>query len=234
MTLLLELTELAEERTTVNVIAETRGGDPDRVVMAGAHLDSVAEGPGINDNGSGSAGVLETALRLAEAAPEGRPPNRVRFALWSAEESGLLGSKHYVNGLSPDEREDIAVYLNFDMIASPNHGHFVYEGDPAVTEEITDFLRGRGERTAPTPFDGRSDYSPFVTAGIPAGGTFTGAEGVKSEEQARWWGGTAGDAHDPCYHTACDDLGNIGRTALDTQVKVIAHTVGTYAWRAPR
>ncbi|WP_253194779.1 M20/M25/M40 family metallo-hydrolase [Streptomyces sp. MP131-18] len=232
VTLHLELTELAEERTTVNVIAESRGGDQDRVVMAGAHLDSVLEGPGINDNGSGSAGVLETALRLAETSG-GRHPNRVRFALWSAEESGLLGSEHYVEHLPPAEREDIAVYLNFDMIGSPNHGQFVYEGNPAVTEDITAFLRGRGQRTAPTPFNGRSDYAPFVAAGIPSGGTFTGAEGIKSEAEAGYWGGTAGAAYDPCYHAACDTLDNIGRAALDTHVKVIAHTVGTYAWRAP-
>ncbi|WP_255308081.1 M20/M25/M40 family metallo-hydrolase [Streptomyces marincola] len=230
----LELTELSEERTTVNVIAETPGGDDSRVVLAGAHLDSVPEGPGINDNGSGSAAVLETALRLAEAGgPAGRHPHTVRFALWSAEELGLLGAKHYVKGLSPDERGDIALYLNFDMVGSPNHGHYVQADAPGVAEELTAFLRARGEEAERLPFDGRSDYAPFVAVGIPAAGTFTGAEAVKSPAQARLWGGTPGAPHDPCYHAACDRLDNMGRAAFDTHVKVVAHAVGTYAWRAP-
>ncbi|MDT0342004.1 M28 family peptidase [Streptomyces litchfieldiae] len=233
VTVRLELAELAEERTTTNVLAETRGGDPSRVVLAGAHLDSVPEGPGINDNGSGAAGVLETALRLAEADPAGRHPHKVRFALWSAEEFGLLGARHHVNGLSPAAREDIALYLNFDMIGSPNHGLFVHDGDPAIAADLTAFLTERGHTPRGTPFDGRSDYAPFVEAGIPSGGLFTGAEGIKSPEEAERWGGTAGVAYDPCYHAACDDLGNIGRTALGLGVKAIAHAVGRYAWGVP-
>jgi Zn-dependent M28 family amino/carboxypeptidase len=237
VTVRLELEELAEQRSTTNVIAESRGGDPSRVVMAGAHLDSVPGGPGINDNGSGAAGVLETALRLAEADPSGRHPHRVRFALWSAEEFGLLGAEHYVRTLPREEHDHIAAYLNFDMIGSPNHGLFVYDGDrgasAAIAGDITAFLTARGRTTAPTPFDGRSDYGPFIAAGIPAGGTFTGAEGVKTAAQAELWGGTAGLPYDPCYHAACDDLDNIDRTALDLNVKVIAHLVGSYAWRLP-
>ncbi|MGK5532571.1 M28 family peptidase [Streptomyces sp. URMC 129] len=233
VTVRLELAEVAEERTTVNVIAESRGGDPSRVVMAGAHLDSVPDGPGINDNGSGAAGVLETALRLAELEPSGGHPHTVRFALWSAEEFGLLGSEHYVGRLPAAGREAIALYLNFDMIASPNYGLFVYQGAPEVERDITAFLDGRGLATGPKPLDGRSDYAPFVAAGIPAGGVFTGAEGVKSEAEAGAWGGSAGAPYDACYHAACDDLGNVSATALDIGAKVIAHTVGRYAWRLP-
>ncbi|WP_241265606.1 M28 family metallopeptidase [Streptomyces boncukensis] len=244
VTVNLEVRELQEERTTGNVLAETRGGDPDNVVMVGAHLDSVSEGPGINDNASGSAGVLETALQLARADRRGRHANTVRFALWGAEELGLKGSEHYVEGLSAAERERIALYLNFDMIASPNYGLFAYDGDDSdgtgsgpgpegsaqLEKDITDFLASRGQQVRGADFDGRSDYGPFIEAGIPAGGSKTGAEGIKTAEEARLWGGTAGEAYDPCYHQACDDLRNVNRTALGLNAKVIANAVGHYAW----
>lgn len=243
----MELRELAEDRRTLNVIAETPGGDPDTVVMAGAHLDSVLDGSGMNDNGSGTAGVLETALRFAEATRvDSREPehgNTVRFAFWGAEELGLLGAEHYVAELTQPERDRIDLYLNFDMIASPNYGLFVYDGDGSegisapgpegsaqIEHAITAFLDDRGEQPRPTAFNGRSDYGPFIDAGIPAGGTFTGAEGVKTAEQAELWGGEVGAPYDPCYHRACDDLDNISAEALDVNTRVIAHLVGGYAW----
>ncbi|WP_416237278.1 M28 family metallopeptidase [Streptomyces marinisediminis] len=252
VTVNLELIEFQEERTTSNVIAETRGGDEDNVVMVGAHLDSVPEGPGINDNASGSAGVLESALQYAWATkqwhPRGdhraQPANKVRFALWGAEELGLLGAEHYVGALSEAERERIALYLNFDMIASPNYGLFVYDGDDSdgvgagpgpegsaqIEHGINEFIRSRGEEPRGTDFTGRSDYGPFIEVGIPSGGTFTGAEGVKTEQQVALWGGTAGESYDPCYHQACDDLDNVNEHALDVNVRVIADAVGRYAW----
>ncbi|WP_301127707.1 M28 family peptidase [Streptomyces cacaoi] len=216
------------------------------VVMIGAHLDSVPEGPGINDNASGSSGVLETALRLADATRQThrRPPHPVRFALWSAEELGLQGSRHYVDALSRSERDSIALYLNFDMIASPNYGIFAFDGDDsdhtgagpgpkgsaALEKGLTDFLAGRGLATRGTDFDGRSDYGPFIEAGIPAGGTFTGGDGIKTAEERQLWGGTAGKPYDSCYHRPCDTLKNIDMRALDANVKAIADAAGHYAW----
>ncbi|MFI2784075.1 M20/M25/M40 family metallo-hydrolase [Streptomyces sp. ALB3] len=237
----LDIREFREERTTRNVVAETRGGDDARTVMFGAHLDSVTDGPGINDNASGSAGLLEVALKLAGSDPE--PANTVRFAWWSAEENGLLGSEAYVAKLSEAQRDNIAAYLNFDMIASPNGAQFVFDGDDSdgagegpgpegsaqLERDITGFLDGEGKPHTGTDFTGRSDYGPFVEAGIPSGGTDTGAEGVKTAGQAETFGGTAGVAYDPCYHAACDDLDNLGTSFLDTNIDVIAHTVGTYA-----
>ncbi|MGW0929157.1 M28 family metallopeptidase [Streptomyces sp. NPDC002644] len=239
-TVTLDLRERRERRTAHNVIAETRGGDPARTVMLGAHLDSVTEGPGINDNASGSAGLLEVALELARA--EHRPAHRVRFAWWGAEEFGLLGSTEYVGGLLAEERERIRLYLNFDMIASPNYALFVYDGDdsdglgagpgPAgsaqLERRITAFLDRRGLPHLGTDFTGRSDYGPFVEAGIPSGGTFTGAEEAKSEQAAALFGGEAGKPYDPCYHQACDDLDNIARPAFEANIDVIADAVGTY------
>ena len=194
---------VSEIRTTSNVIAETPGGRDDRVVVVGAHLDSVQQGPGIQDNGSGSAAILEVALQMAELGIE--PRNKVRFAWWGAEESGLLGAEFYVANLSKRDIKNIALNLNFDMIGSPNFVRFVYDGDGSATElsgpngseNIEDvFLRyfdEQGLPTEPTAFDGRSDYGPFIDVGIPAGGLFTGAEGIKTEEQVAIYGGTAGE-----------------------------------------
>lgn len=204
------------QATTENVIAETTGGRTDRTVMAGAHLDSVLEGPGINDNGSGSVAILETALQMAELGIE--PTNRVRFAFWGAEEAGLIGSTLYVNSLSKREQKDIALYLNFDMVASANYARFVYDGDgsafgirgPAGSHNIersfTEYFDSQGLASEPTAFDGRSDYQAFINVGIPAGGLFTGAEVQKTEEQADIYGGVAGAQFDPCYHQACDSF----------------------------
>ncbi|MGH3311219.1 MAG: M28 family peptidase [Streptomyces sp.] len=250
VTVNLELREFQEERSTPNVIAETPGGDARNVVMLGAHLDSVSAGPGINDNGSGSAGIVETALQFAAAGGtdhgnghDGKARNKVRFALWTAEELGLLGSEHYVSRLSAADRDDIALYLNFDMIASPNYGLFAYDGDDSdgvgagpgpegsaqLEKDITDFVSSRGEEMRGTDFTGRSDYGPFIEAGIPAGGTFTGGDGIKTEAHRELWGGTADAAYDGCYHMACDDLDNIDKKAFDVNVKVMANAVGRYA-----
>jgi Zn-dependent M28 family amino/carboxypeptidase len=230
----------AERLTTRNVFAETAAGDPSNVVMVGAHLDSVTAGPGINDNGSGSAAILETAIQLAKVAPR----NKVRFAWWSAEESGLVGSNYYINNLPQAERDKIALYLNFDMVGSPNFARFVYDGDnstgtgsvgPAGSDVIEDVFYGyfesQGLPAEPSPFNGRSDYGPFIAAGvgIPAGGLFTGAEGIKTAAQAAKYGGTAGVAFDPCYHAACDNYANNNDVALDTNSDAIAHAVITFA-----
>jgi Zn-dependent M28 family amino/carboxypeptidase len=236
----LVLATRATSVVTRNVIAQTTTGRTDEVVMAGAHLDSVPAGPGINDNGSGSAGQLEMALRLGSAPPV---TNAVRFAWWGAEEAGLLGSTAYVGGLSPDARRDIAVLLNTDMIGSPNPAYFAYDGDnsdgvgapagPAgsdgIERTLTAALAATGVQARGTDFDGRSDYGPFVEAGIPSGGLFTGAEEIKTPDQAAVWGGQAGAPYDRCYHQACDTVGGVDRVALDRMLDALAVTTATYA-----
>jgi Zn-dependent M28 family amino/carboxypeptidase len=219
VTLTVTTSTLSEVRESENVIAQTTTGRTDRVIVSGAHLDSVIEGPGINDNGSGSAAQLEVALQMAELGIE--PVNQVRFIWFGAEEAGLVGSAYYVSQLTKRELKDIAVMLNFDMVGSPNAGWFVYDGDASdtastgstgsgVVEDVfVDFFESIGRETEPTAFDGRSDYDAFVAAGIPAGGLFTGAEDLKTAEQAAKWGGTAGIAFDPCYHQACDTFANV-------------------------
>ncbi|MEU8520348.1 M28 family metallopeptidase [Streptomyces sp. NBC_01216] len=237
----LEIRQIQEKRSTNNVIAETKAGNAANTVMLGSHLDSVTAGPGINDNGSGSAGLLQTALELAKSKAKVR--NKVRFAWWSAEENGLLGSEHYVAEMSELDKKEVKLYLNFDMIASPNYGLFVYDGDDSdatgagpgpqgsaqLERDITDFMDKQGHPHEGTDFTGRSDYGPFIEVGIPSGGTFTGAEGIKTPAQAAKFGGTAGVAYDVNYHAAGDDLSNIDMTAFDVNIDVIANAVGTYA-----
>ena len=229
----------AQNITQYNVIAESKSGDPNNVVMAGAHLDSVQRGPGINDNGSGSAALLEIAEQMAKV----KPRNMVRFAWWGGEEAGLVGSTAYVAGLSQAERDRIALYLNFDMVGSPNYVFFVYDGDdsdqtgagpgPSGSAQIEklfeSYYQSVGASFKGTDFTGRSDYGPFIAVNIPSGGLFTGAEGVKTAEEASVWGGTAGAAYDPCYHLACDTYANNNDHALDVNSDAIAFSVLQYA-----
>ncbi|SDU43461.1 PA domain-containing protein [Gordonia westfalica] len=226
--------------TTRNVIAETRTGSADDVVVTGAHLDSVVEGPGMNDNASGSAAVLETALRLGSSP---QVPHRLRFAFWGGEEDGLVGSTEYVRGLDTAGRRAVALYLNFDMLASPNGGYFTYDGDdserkgagagPAGSDGIervfAKFYADRGIPLGSTDFDGRSDYGPFIEVGIPSGGVLTGAERKKSEKQVEMWGGKAGEPFDPDYHSPRDTIDNVNTELLAVNSAAVAHAVATYA-----
>ena len=235
---------ISETRVTHNVIADTATGRDDRVVVVGAHLDSVAEGPGINDNGSGSAAILEIALQMADLGIA--PYNKVRFAFWSAEEEGLLGSQYYVDQLTKRQIKDIALNLNFDMLGSPNFVRFVYDGDGSHTptagpngsknieKVFLDYFEFSADdvaplATEPTAFDGRSDYGPFIAMGIPAGGLFSGAEGIKTADEAAIYGGTAGVAYDHCYHQACDDFDNNNYEGLDQLTDAAAHATLNFA-----
>jgi Zn-dependent M28 family amino/carboxypeptidase len=224
-------------RPTANVLAETSRGDDSNVVMVGGHLDSVSAGPGINDNGSGSAAILEVAEQMKKV----KPTNTVRFAWWGAEESGLVGSDFYVANLTDEERADIALYLNFDMVGSPNYVRFIYDGDgsafglagpegsAAIEAQFEDFYADRGLVSAPTQIDFRSDYAAFFDNGIPFGGVFSGADGVKTPEQQAIYGGTAGEQYDPCYHQACDTFDNNNDEVLDLNSDAIALATLTYA-----
>jgi aminopeptidase S len=215
--------------TGYNLIADYPGGDANNVVMLGGHLDSVTAGPGINDNGSGSASILEVALQMK--ATGFRPTKHVRFGWWGAEERGLIGSTNYVNSLTSAEKSRIKAYLNFDMTGSPNPGYFVYSasGQPSgslvLQQRLQAGFTSKDVQTELTSVGGRSDHAAFARAGIPIGGTFTGAEGRKTAAQAQKWGGTAGQAFDRCYHASCDTTSNINDTALDRNADVIAYTL---------
>ncbi len=230
---------LSEERTASNVIAETRRGRDGNVVMAGAHLDGVTSGPGINDNGSGLATVLTIAEQIKRVP---KLKNKVRFAFWGAEEEGLLGSQHYVDQLSKEQRDRIALYLNFDMVGSANYVRFVYDGDNslgtgvdspagsgAIEQVLTEYYANHDMPTGEKPFNGRSDYGPFIAVGIPSGGLSSGSDGVKTEKQAEIYGGTAGKIYAPCYHSACDDIDTINWQAIEELSNGAAYGVERFA-----
>jgi aminopeptidase Y len=239
ITVTVDAARFEQMRTIDNVIAETTTGNDNEVVMVGAHLDSVQAGPGINDNGSGAATILEVAENMRNV----HPTNTVRFALWGAEEEGLLGSDHYVKSLDAEQARDIALYLNFDMIASPNYVRAIYDGNgdaaddaipgppgsDAIESLFEQFYADRNLASQPTAFDGRSDYGPFIAVGIPSGGLFTGAEDVKTQEEEDIYGGTAGEPYDSCYHAACDTFANINNVVLDVNADAVALATLTYS-----
>ena len=224
---------VVETISTYNVVAKTKGGDQDNCIVAGAHSDSVPEGPGINDDGTGTLTLLEVATQLSKFSVN----NCVIFAWFSAEEIGLVGSDHFADSLSPEENARIRLMLDYDMLASPNYAYQIYNStnaeNPAGSEQIRDlyidWYDAKGIPYTFIEFDGRSDYDGFIRNGIPASGIATGAEGVKTEEEAGIFGGEAGAWYDPCYHQLCDDLENVDYDAWENNAKLVAHSVATYA-----
>ncbi|MFE3152917.1 M20/M25/M40 family metallo-hydrolase [Streptomyces sp. NPDC059218] len=198
-----------------SLIADWPGGDPDHVLMTGAHLDSVKEGPGINDNGSGSAAVLATALQVAKTGL--KPERHLRFAWWGAEEPGLIGSAQYVRKLSAAERRRIDVYLNFDQAGSRNTRQWlVIHDEHGETEAQQAFEAWFAERSIPT-FDigvGGSDHESFGNAGIPSSGFSTGIS--------------------DCIHEACDDLSNVDPKTERTSTEAIVGVLWKLAATTPR
>jgi Zn-dependent M28 family amino/carboxypeptidase len=221
LTARLAVDAIAGKRATRNVITEPELRNSDSLIVVGAHLDSVPEGPGINDNGSGSAAVLDAALVLADALH--RAPANVQFAFWGAEERGLVGSRHHVGALTEDERRHIGVYINLDMVGSPNFARFVQrspEADSALAASVRQKLVAEfKDRSVPVEerSGGRTgtDDAAFFQKGIPTVGLHTGAGAPKSQAQADLFGGTAGKPYDACYHKACDTTANIDRGTLE-------------------
>src|SRR5262249_7687206 len=227
----------SEVRTTWNVIADSPVGDPDRTVVVSAHNDSVAAGPGINDDGSGTAMDLELAKNLGKKGPF--PKNHMRFLWVGDEEGGLVGSQFYVDSLTDKQKLKIIAMLDFDMVASPNYARQVYDGDGStfgsdasgpsgsgfIEGLFNDWFGSQDQASEPIPFDGRSDYVAFTNAGIPAGGVFTGAEKPKTHEEFEMFGGTEGAPLDPCYHQACDTVNNLNLKAFGEMKDAAADVV---------
>jgi len=204
-----------------SVLTGTTTGDPGSVVMLGAHLDSVMDGPGINDNGSGVAMLLEIARWMASRQAEAT----VRFAFWAGEEEGLFGSRDYAQDLSDDEVAALVAYLNLDMMASPNFVRFVMadapadpsaaEGNEAITALFTRSFEDQGLEVEPIETYGGADHGPFAAEGVPVGGLFAGSGEIKTSRQADAYGGEAGEPVDACYHQACDTTENVSEVALE-------------------
>jgi aminopeptidase S len=221
-----------DNAASVNLVAERAGTTEAQVVMLGAHLDSVAAGPGINDDGTGVATILALAERIAGLDS---PAWTVRFAFWGAEEPGLRGSSAYVESLSATERERLAAYLNLEMLGSPNYIRFVHAepgappGSDAITSLFTLYFDSVGQAWDPIDLTGKTDHASFGRAGIPTGGLFGGGRELKTADQAARFGGDAGEPSDPCSDAACDTIANINDVALDELSDAIAHVVATLA-----
>jgi Zn-dependent M28 family amino/carboxypeptidase len=195
-----------------NVLADLPGATKGAPLLLGAHLDSIESGPGINDNGSGVATLLELA---AQARKLGVQPQRpVRFAFWAGEEAGEFGSKEYLKSLE-SPIDDVASVVNLDMVGSPNPEPFVYEGDGTIQEALSDAVRDEGLDPVPVDLEGRSDHAPFEDAGIPTGGLFTGADEPAPD----------GKPHDSCYHRACDTVDNVDLAILEKMADALASAV---------
>ena len=215
---------IVQNVATTNIVAQTTGGDQDNCVVLGGHSDSVSEGPGINDDGSGTLTLLEVATHLTNY----KVNNCVRFAWWAGEEEGLLGSDYYVSQLSDEENLKIRLFMDYDMLASPNYAYQVYNatdalnpvGSQSLRDLYTDWYSVHGLNYTFIPFDGRSDYDAFIKHGIPGGGIATGAEGVKTTEEVEKFGGNAGEWYDPCYHQLCDTVENLALDAWVSNTKV--------------
>lgn len=220
-------------QVTFNIIAESKDGDHDNVVMLGAHSDSVEAGPGSNDNGSGAISQLNVARALSNF----KLKNAVRFAWWAAEEEGLLGSLYYTDNLPISEAKKIRLFMDYDMMASSNYIYEIYnsnnEDNPQGSSELrdmyVDFYHQEGHASKLQPFDGRSDYVGFLELGVPSSGFDAGVEEIKTEEDVEKFGGEAGIAYDPCYHQACDNLDNLNYEPWLVNTRAIAHSVSVYA-----
>lgn len=235
--------KVVEQRETVNLFAETGSGRADGVVLVGAHLDSDTESPGINDNGTGSVAILETALQLADTQSLDRT---VRFAWWGGGEIDRAGSRHYVDDLAetdPTALEEITAYLDVHRIGSPNGVVGVYDADestypvPGTTPSgsrraervITDRFDSTGQPWVDVPFTGAGDHRPFVRAGVPVAGLTAGADDTKSPDEAAVFGGTAGLAYDPNHDTVADDVDNVDPDTLSVLAQAVAHTTAVLA-----
>ncbi|HEX8026004.1 MAG TPA: M20/M25/M40 family metallo-hydrolase [Candidatus Limnocylindrales bacterium] len=201
----------SETRTLRNVLADLPGADPSRVVIVGAHVDTSMDGPGIDDDGTGVA----TILALAQALAGTTPPVTIRFAFWAAEESGLHGSTHYVEGLGSGGGPKVVAYLNADMLGSPNGYRGVYDdaqaapGSGAIRDLFEADLTAAGLAWKTEDLFGSADHAPFEQAGIPTGGLFSGAAEIMSPADADTFGRQANEYADPCYHLACDGRSNV-------------------------
>ncbi|KAG9060981.1 Leucyl aminopeptidase yscIV [Linnemannia hyalina] len=220
---------------TINVLCTTRGGDDNDTIVLGAHLDSVPEGPGMVDNGSGSSSLLEIALVLAK--DNYKLKNKIVFGWWGAEEIGLLGSRHYVRELVKDHeaKDKIAMNMNFDMLASPNYVPYVHDGKTApealvgpsskIDHLLIEYFDSNREGYEYTDMTGGSDFLPFLLEGIPSGGLLTGAGERKTTEQRTLFGGFANAPLDPCYHQSCDTLENVSKRALGLMAQAALHAI---------
>jgi hypothetical protein len=230
-------------RIDYDILAETPSGDPTRVLQVGAHIDGVAAGPGINDDGTGTTMNLTIAHQILKMGLNLK--YKIRFGWFSGEEQGLFGSTFAVNQLNSLQTAQTLAMLDYDMIASTNYLPFVYTDcnrtvtpntcPPPNTEGVLgghhiDYLKQKlNIDSVPYVFDNRSDYAQWRSRGVPATGLYTGAEGIKTAAQAAAYGGQAGIQADPCYHEWCDTVFNLDEFGLNEFSDALAHSILSFA-----
>eukprot|EP01105_Mastigella_eilhardi_P023368 TRINITY_DN5879_c0_g1_i1.p1 TRINITY_DN5879_c0_g1~~TRINITY_DN5879_c0_g1_i1.p1 ORF type:complete len:364 (+),score=93.51 TRINITY_DN5879_c0_g1_i1:652-1743(+) len=220
-----------------NLIAEINKGSTTSTIVVGAHIDSRDGVAGINDNGSGTAALLEIAVQLLKSSVYDEIKNHVVFGWWTAEEGGLHGSRYFVQQRAT-YNFDIAATVNLDMLASPNYAHAIFTGSSApgtsdllktgctrIEQLFTEYCNLTSTPYVLSKYANSSDYGPFVDVNIPANGIEGGAGGLKNVNQRAMFGGLANTAYDPCYHTTCDTLDNINYDALAFESKATDYVV---------
>jgi len=241
-------------RTDWNVIANSKGGDPNHVLVIDAHLDAIF-GAGMLDNASGSV----TILRIAQLMKRNNPTNKLRFIWFGGEELGELGSAFYVNSLPPDDLAKIRFDLDADVTATPNYDlgildpaavdffgrtvsktfpPNVYQPSLVARDQMTDYYTSAGKNHIYFSPVG-TDAEQFNLAGIPASGVLTGQDCCKTQDEVDLFGGTTGNYEGNLGTTDggcvdnpfrwCDNLDNNDPNILTLVSKDFAYSVAKMA-----
>lgn len=202
---------------SVNIIADRPGRDTSKVIAAGAHLDSVQSGPGINDDASGMAALLTAAQNMKKNGTQ--TDKSVRFLFFGAEEVGIVGSRAYASDLSRDEAAAIEAYVNFDMVGRANPPQWgVYQEGPEINAHLRQFFDRNNVRYRMIDASGRGDHASLADVGIPVTGIDSNGDMNNLE---------------PCYHRACDDLSNVSASSMEISTNALMDVIDKTAGATP-
>ncbi|EXB28138.1 M42 glutamyl aminopeptidase family protein [Acinetobacter baumannii 1437282] len=148
----LQAFENREKTKGQNIIVEIPGESKQDIILLGAHYDSVKMGPGINDNASGVALLLELMAQLSQQKI--KPKHSIHLAFWDSEEVGIAGSQAYVKKLSAEQLKAIKAYINVDMVGTKDPEILIADGDKSSVDEMEKMLKERGMQ--------EQDYKPLL------------------------------------------------------------------------
>jgi len=238
-----------------NVIAESRGGDKNHVLVVDAHLDAIY-GAGILDNATGSAAILDIAQQMKNVTPL----NKLRFVWFGGEELGLLGSGYYVNNLTSTEASHIGYDLDADVFGTPNYiigildpaapdffsrtvpetfPNRVYKASQVSRDQSVEFFDQAGFNHEFLSPNG-TDAINFNRIGVPASGLLTGQDCCKTQEEVNLFGGQLGNYEGNlgtfdggCVDNPfrwCDNIDNVDPANFTLVSKAFANTVARMAF----
>lgn len=237
-----------------NIIVEIPGKSSE-IVMFGAHYDSVEMGPGINDNATGVAILLEMALAVKKTNIQ--PDKTIRIAFWDAEEFGVLGSAAYIKNLSEPEKRKISSYINVDMVGTKEPETLVLDGDESSIPPMKENFKKAGVSEKeiemmlggiPKPHQGSAELEKIVeqylkskkvtykddlmtslstdTAPFYQLSPTTGIVMIHTIEEAD---GVLLFA--PCYHQECDNINNVDKKSFNIALGLVTHMVDKLAFK---